>query len=44
MFILWLGERITDKGIGNGISLIIMVGIYCTFAAVFVPGVDFSYD
>jgi preprotein translocase subunit SecY len=27
MFIMWLGERITDKGIGNGISLIIMVGI-----------------
>ena len=27
MFILWLGERITDKGIGNGISLIIMIGI-----------------
>lgn len=27
MFILWLGERITDKGIGNGISLIIMLGI-----------------
>jgi preprotein translocase subunit SecY len=27
MFILWLGERITDKGVGNGISLIIMVGI-----------------
>ena len=27
MFILWLGERITDKGIGNGISLLIMVGI-----------------
>ena len=27
MFVLWLGERITDKGIGNGISLIIMVGI-----------------
>ena len=27
MFILWLGERITDKGIGNGVSLIIMVGI-----------------
>ena len=27
MFILWLGERITDKGIGNGISMIIMVGI-----------------
>ncbi len=27
MFIMWLGERITDKGIGNGISLLIMVGI-----------------
>ena len=27
MFILWLGERITDKGVGNGISFIILVGI-----------------
>jgi preprotein translocase subunit SecY len=27
MFIMWLGERITDKGLGNGISMIIMVGI-----------------
>ncbi len=27
MFILWLGERITDKGIGNGVSIIIMIGI-----------------
>ncbi|MDR1763603.1 MAG: preprotein translocase subunit SecY [Dysgonamonadaceae bacterium] len=27
MFVLWLGERITDKGIGNGISFIIMIGI-----------------
>ncbi len=27
MFILWLGERITDKGVGNGVSLIIMIGI-----------------
>ena len=27
MFIMWLGEKITDRGIGNGISLIIMVGI-----------------
>ena len=27
MFILWLGERITDKGIGNGVSMIIMIGI-----------------
>ena len=27
MFVLWLGERITDKGIGNGVSFIILVGI-----------------
>ncbi len=27
MFIMWLGERITEKGIGNGISLLIMIGI-----------------
>ena len=31
MFVLWLGERITDKGIGNGISLIIMIGIIARF-------------
>ncbi|MDR2475642.1 MAG: preprotein translocase subunit SecY [Bacteroidales bacterium] len=31
MFIMWLGERITDKGIGNGISFIIMVGIIARF-------------
>jgi len=27
IFVMWLGERITDKGLGNGISLIIMIGI-----------------
>ncbi len=27
IFVMWLGERITDKGIGNGISLLIMIGI-----------------
>src|SRR6187455_2553205 len=27
LFVMWLGERITEKGIGNGISMIIMVGI-----------------
>lgn len=27
MFVLWLGERITDKGVGNGVSFIILVGI-----------------
>ncbi|MBO7160527.1 MAG: preprotein translocase subunit SecY, partial [Paludibacteraceae bacterium] len=31
MFVLWLGERITDKGIGNGVSFIIMVGIIARF-------------
>lgn len=27
MFVMWLGEKITDKGLGNGISLLIMIGI-----------------
>ena len=31
MFILWLGERITDRGLGNGVSLIIMIGIIARF-------------
>ena len=31
MFALWLGERITDKGIGNGVSFIILVGILARF-------------
>lgn len=31
MFTLWLGERITDKGIGNGVSFIILVGILARF-------------
>lgn len=31
IFIMWLGEQITDKGIGNGISLIIMIGIIARF-------------
>lgn len=32
-FVMWLGERITDQGIGNGISLIIAVGIMASFPA-----------
>ena len=32
-FIMWLGETITEKGIGNGISLIIFAGIICRFPA-----------
>jgi len=35
MFILWLGERITDKGIGQGVSLIIMIGIIARFPQAF---------
>jgi preprotein translocase subunit SecY len=31
IFVMWLGEKITDKGIGNGISLIIMIGIVARF-------------
>jgi preprotein translocase subunit SecY len=33
LFVMWLGERITDKGIGNGISLIIMIGIIARLPA-----------
>jgi preprotein translocase subunit SecY len=36
MFVMWLGEKITDKGIGNGISLIIMIGIVARMPANFV--------
>ena len=33
MFVMWLGERITDRGIGNGISFIILIGIIARFPA-----------
>ena len=36
IFAMWLGEKITDKGIGNGISLLIMVGIIATLPQAFV--------
>ena len=36
MFVMWLGERITEKGIGNGISLIIMIGIIANLPFAFV--------
>ncbi len=36
MFILWLGERITDRGVGNGVSMIIMIGIIARFPSAFV--------
>ena len=35
MFIMWLGEKITDKGIGNGISMIILVGIIARLPGAF---------
>ncbi len=48
MFTLWLGEKITDQGIGNGVSLLIFVGILCSagsallnaFAGVFSSDLD----
>ena len=36
LFLMWLGERITERGIGNGISLIIMVGIVSAFPNVII--------
>ncbi|MGY6560594.1 MAG: preprotein translocase subunit SecY [Luteibaculaceae bacterium] len=36
LFIMWLGERITDRGIGNGISLLIMIGIIANLPNAFV--------
>ena len=39
MFILWLGERITDKGVGNGISLIIAIGIIARLPQAFIQEV-----
>ncbi len=36
MFVMWLGERITDKGVGNGISFIILVGIIARLPGAFV--------
>lgn len=39
MFVLWLGERITDKGVGNGVSLIIMIGIIARLPQAFVQEV-----
>jgi preprotein translocase subunit SecY len=40
IFAMWLGERITDKGIGNGISLLIMVGIIATLPLSFVQEIS----
>ncbi|MDO9594237.1 MAG: preprotein translocase subunit SecY [Lutibacter sp.] len=39
IFAMWLGEKITDKGIGNGISLLIMIGIIARFPESFIQEV-----
>jgi preprotein translocase subunit SecY len=44
MFAVWLGERITDKGIGNGISLLITVGILSRLPQAFFAELGFSSD
>ncbi len=41
VFAMWLGEKITDKGIGNGISLLIMVGIIARMPSAFLQ--EFAY-
>ncbi|MDO4728924.1 MAG: preprotein translocase subunit SecY [Bacteroidota bacterium] len=41
IFAMWLGEKITDKGIGNGISLLIMVGILATMPQMFVQEIGY---
>ena len=40
LFLMWLGERITERGIGNGISLIIMVGIVSIFPNVLLKEIE----
>jgi len=40
MFCMWLGERITDKGIGNGISMLIMIGIVSRFPVAILQEID----
>ena len=44
MFVMWMGERITDKGIGNGISLIIMVGIIARLPFAFVAELGSRFE
>jgi preprotein translocase subunit SecY len=42
MFVLWLGERITDKGVGNGISFIILIGIIARAPHAFAAQIEAS--
>ena len=43
MFVMWLGERITDRGIGNGISLIIMIGIIARLPMALIGEINFKF-
>ena len=44
MFVMWLGEKITDKGIGNGVSLIIMIGIVARLPEALVKEIGTKLD
>ncbi|MFI3293348.1 MAG: preprotein translocase subunit SecY [Rikenellaceae bacterium] len=44
MFVMWLGEKITDKGIGNGVSLIIMIGIIARLPHAFLAEVNARFQ
>ena len=44
MFVMWLGERITDRGIGNGISLIIMIGIIARLPHAFLGEITMKFS
>jgi len=44
IFAMWLGEKITDKGIGNGISLLIMIGIMARFPSAFIQEIVSKMD
>lgn len=43
MFAMWIGERITDKGLGNGISLLIMIGIIASFLPSLIGEISFRF-
>ena len=43
IFAMWLGEKITDRGIGNGISLLIMIGIIASLPGAFVAEVSAQF-
>lgn len=44
MFVMWLGEKITDRGLGNGISLLIMIGIISRLPAALLKEFDFRVN